>query len=108
MPIHPQYAAERLKPIRVAETGKKLRGPVSRHDVFRDGGAQRSHPAGEPRWYASAMKRKIGRAGPLHLTIFAIPSPAIKWAKGQPDPCAISHRFGKSEVGAKCRFPPCF
>jgi hypothetical protein len=29
------------------------------------------------------MKRKIGRAGPLHLTIFAIPSLASKCAPGQ-------------------------
>src|ERR1700722_15333210 len=88
MPVHAHHTAECLKPKWVTETSKELRRTIRQQDAFGDSGPKFRHAAGEPGRHASAVERKISRAGPFHAclfsripnSIFALPSPGIKCA----------------------------
>src|ERR1700723_3358827 len=88
MPVHAHHTAECLKPKWVTETSKQLRHTIRQQDAFGDSGPKFRHAAGKPGRHASAVQRKISRAGPFHACLisgisnnsFALPSPGIKRA----------------------------
>src|SRR5690606_11623661 len=66
VPVHAHHGAERLEPERVAQAREQPGWAVLDEHVLADGGAERGHPLREPAGHASAVERKVGRAGALH------------------------------------------
>ena len=69
VPVHAHHAAERLEPERIAQPAEERRMAVVMDDALGDRRAERRHARRQPLRHASAMQRKIGDAGTLHILL---------------------------------------
>src|SRR6516165_6899493 len=75
MPIHPHDGSESLKPIRIAEPGKKRRMAVMEKNTLDDSRPELRHTVGEPGRHTATVQRQVCDAGALHTSILSGPVP---------------------------------